>query len=190
MFRNPSADPRRCSSRPLMASVGPFDVPGRSKNASTSTARWSASQLFRAREDFLAYGRSPTFDAARVLTRRNPGYGYARSMPSAPAKRRSRARLDGPPAHVDAQAPPRGSGTAPAANQPPRTPGSSPDPTSATAADQAPRHSPGYDADTPRTGRDDPVIGDAHARRTFERPRRTRLVRSPPFQDRAHPAMN
>lgn len=33
-------EPRKCSSRPLIASVGPLLVPGRSKNASTSAARF------------------------------------------------------------------------------------------------------------------------------------------------------
>lgn len=37
-FRKPSADPRSCSSRPLMASVGRLLVPGRSKYDSTSAA--------------------------------------------------------------------------------------------------------------------------------------------------------
>ena len=39
-LRNPSAEPRRCSSLPLIASVGPLDVPGLSKWASTSSARF------------------------------------------------------------------------------------------------------------------------------------------------------
>ena len=39
-FLNPSAEPRRCSSRPLIASVGPLDAPDRSKRAGASTARF------------------------------------------------------------------------------------------------------------------------------------------------------
>src|SRR3954447_19328214 len=38
-LRNPRAEPRRCSRRPLIASAGPFDVPRRSKWASTSAER-------------------------------------------------------------------------------------------------------------------------------------------------------
>lgn len=43
-FRKPGAVPRRCSNRPLMASVGPFEDPGRSKNA-----RMSATLCFNVR---------------------------------------------------------------------------------------------------------------------------------------------
>lgn len=39
-LRNPRTEPRRCSSRPLTASVGPLDASGRSKEASTSVARF------------------------------------------------------------------------------------------------------------------------------------------------------
>lgn len=38
-FRKPRAEPRRCSSRRLIVSVGPSLVPGRLKNAKTSPAR-------------------------------------------------------------------------------------------------------------------------------------------------------
>jgi uncharacterized protein (DUF2132 family) len=38
-LRKPRAEPRRCSRRPLIASVGPLDVHGRSKQARTSEVR-------------------------------------------------------------------------------------------------------------------------------------------------------
>lgn len=38
-FRKPRTEPRRCSSWPLIVSVGPLLVPDRSKNAKTSPAR-------------------------------------------------------------------------------------------------------------------------------------------------------
>lgn len=39
-FLNPSAEPHRVLSRPLIASVGPLDAPDRSKRAGASTARF------------------------------------------------------------------------------------------------------------------------------------------------------
>lgn len=41
-LRKRTAEPRRCSKRPWMASVDPLLVPGRSKYANTSAARLSS----------------------------------------------------------------------------------------------------------------------------------------------------
>src|SRR5699024_2188118 len=54
----PRAEPRRCSSRPLIASVGPLLVPGRSKNAKMSSARPAElSQLDEVVWDLRSEGR-------------------------------------------------------------------------------------------------------------------------------------
>lgn len=84
-LRNTSVDPRRCLSLPLIASVGPFDVPGRVKNTRTSAAR-----RFRVRPNRL----SSTGPVGRFIVRSSTT-DCKSFLPSLPSLVRLALTIDG-----------------------------------------------------------------------------------------------
>ena len=87
-LRKPRAEPRRCSIRPLMASVGPLLVPGRSKYASTSSARFFS---VRPRVMISTSGRDADADRVDQL-----GHQLAATTPVGLAVGRDHPLVDAP----------------------------------------------------------------------------------------------